>query len=42
MTGNGLAPIHPREFLSETLAGLGIARAEVARAIGVSAMTRRT
>ena len=35
---NGLAPIHPGEFLKETLEDLGTSQAEFARAIGVSAM----
>ena len=34
----GLAPIHPGEFLRETLDELGISQAQFARAIGVSAM----
>ncbi|HEY6241317.1 MAG TPA: HigA family addiction module antitoxin [Burkholderiales bacterium] len=35
---NGLPPIHPGEFLSEALEGLGTSQAEFARAIGVSPM----
>ena len=35
---NGLAPIHPGEFLKEALAELGTTQAGFARAIGVSAM----
>jgi addiction module HigA family antidote len=38
MTNNGLPPIHPGEFLAETLTELGISQAEFARAIGVSPM----
>lgn len=38
MINNGLAPIHPGEFLIEILRELGISQAEFARAIGVSPM----
>ena len=38
MIDNGLPPIHPGEFLAETLSDLGISQAEFARAIGVSPM----
>jgi len=38
MVKNGLPPIHPGEFLSETLGELGISQAHFARAIGVSPM----
>ena len=38
MVKNGLPPIHPGEFLRETLEGLDVTQAEFARAIGVSAM----
>ncbi len=38
MFKNGLPPIHPGEFLRETLAELGISQAQFARAIGVSPM----
>ena len=38
MTEQGLAAIHPGEYLSETLNVLNISRAEFARAIGLSAM----
>ena len=38
MAKNGLPPIHPGEFLRETLAELGVSQAAFARAIGVSAM----
>lgn len=38
MTRNGLPPIHPGEFLSETLEELGISQAAFARVIGVSPM----
>ena len=34
----GLPPIHPGEFLMETLEELGISQAEFARAVGVSPM----
>jgi len=37
-TTNTLLPIHPGEFLHETLDELGISQAEFARAIGVSPM----
>jgi addiction module HigA family antidote len=35
---DGLPPIHPGEFLKETLEELGTSQAEFARAIGVSPM----
>lgn len=35
---NGLPPIHPGEFLRETLDELGLTQAAFAEAIGVSAM----
>ncbi len=38
MFKNGLPPIHPGEFLRETLDELGISQAQFARAIGVSPM----
>ena len=38
MFKSGLPPIHPGEFLRETLDELGISQAQFARAIGVSAM----
>jgi antitoxin HigA-1 len=38
MIKNGLPPIHPGEFLAETLEELGISQAQFARAIGVSPM----
>ena len=38
MINSGLAPIHPGEYLIETLRELGISQAEFARAIGVSPM----
>ena len=38
MIENGLAPIHPGQFLRETIEELGISQARLARAIGVSAM----
>ena len=38
MIENGLPPIHPGQFLSETIEELGISQARLARAIGVSAM----
>ena len=38
MINSGLPPIHPGDFLAETLAELGISQAEFARAIGVSPM----
>ena len=38
MTTNTLPPIHPGEFLRETLGELGISQAEFARTIGVSPM----
>lgn len=38
MANNGLPPIHPGEYLSETLSELNLSQAEFARAIGVSPM----
>ena len=38
MVENGLPPIHPGQFLRETIEELGIPQARLARAIGVSAM----
>lgn len=38
MAKQGLPPIHPGEYLSETLSELNISQAEFARAIGVSPM----
>lgn len=38
MRESGLAPIHPGEFLAETLSELGLSQAAFARAINVSAM----
>jgi len=38
MIKNGLPPIHPGEFLTETLEELGVSQAHFARAIGVSPM----
>ena len=38
MINNGLPPIHPGEFLAETLEELGLSQAQFARAIGVSPM----
>lgn len=38
MVKNGLPPIHPGEFLRESLEELGVSQAQFARAIGVSAM----
>jgi len=38
MVKNGLPPIHPGEFLRETLEELDISQAQFARAIGVSPM----
>lgn len=38
MIRNGLAPIHPGEFLAEILEEIGVSQAALARAIGVSAM----
>ena len=38
MVKNGLAAIHPGEFLGEILAEMNISQAEFARAIGVSPM----
>lgn len=35
---SGLSPVHPGEFLQETLEELGTSQAEFARAIGVSPM----
>ena len=38
MVKNGLPPIHPGEFLRETLGELGLSQAQFASAIGVSPM----
>jgi addiction module HigA family antidote len=38
MINSGLPPIHPGEFLAETLTELGVSQAEFARALGVSPM----
>ncbi len=38
MITSGLPPIHPGEFLIETLHELGLSQAQFARAIGVSPM----
>jgi antitoxin HigA-1 len=38
MVQSGLPPIHPGEFLRETLEELGISQAQFARAIGVAPM----
>ena len=38
MVKNGLPPIHPGEFLCETLEELAISQAQFARAIGVAPM----
>jgi addiction module HigA family antidote len=38
MINSGLPPIHPGDFLSETLKELGVSQAQFARAIGVSPM----
>jgi addiction module HigA family antidote len=38
MTNNGSPPIHPGEFLKETLEELGLSQAQFACAIGLSAM----
>ena len=38
MVKNGLPPIHPGEFLRETLDELDVSQAQFARAIGVSPM----
>jgi addiction module HigA family antidote len=38
MINNGLPPVHPGEFLTETLKELDISQAQFARAIGVSPM----
>jgi len=38
MTKNGLAAIHPGEFLAEALEELGVSQADFARAIGLSPM----
>ena len=38
MIKNGLPPIHPGEFLRETLEELGFSQAEFARAIGIAPM----
>ncbi len=38
MIKNGMPPIHPGEFLSETLEQLGMSQAQFARSIGVAPM----
>ena len=38
MVKNGLPPIHPGEFLRETLEELGVSQAQFARTVGVSPM----
>ena len=38
MTNNGLPPIHPGEFLRETLDELGLTQAAFADALGISPM----
>ena len=38
MINSGLPPIHPGEFLAETLEEMNISQAQFARAIGVSPM----
>lgn len=38
MPRDGLPPIHPGEFLRETLEGLGVSQAGFARALGISPM----
>src|SRR5512143_1108495 len=38
MIKSGLPPVHPGEFLGETLEELGLSQAQFARAIGVSPM----
>ena len=38
MINDGLPPIHPGEFLAETLNELGVSQAQFARAIGISPM----
>jgi antitoxin HigA-1 len=38
MTKNALPPIHPGEFLRETLEELGVSQAQFAQAIGVAPM----
>lgn len=38
MTKNGLAAIHPGEFLAEVLEELGVSQADFARALGLSPM----
>jgi len=38
MVNNGLPPIHPGEYLAETLDELGVSQARFAREIGVSPM----
>ena len=38
MIKNGMPPIHPGEFLCETLEQLGISQAQFARSIGVAPM----
>ncbi len=40
MVNNGLPPIHPGEYLAETLDELGVSQARFARGIGVSPMRR--
>ena len=38
MIKSGLPPVHPGEFLRETLEELGVSQAQLARAIGISPM----
>jgi plasmid maintenance system antidote protein VapI len=38
MVESGLPPIHPGEFLAETLLELDLSQAQFARAVGVSPM----
>ena len=38
MVKNGLPPVHPGEFLRETLEELGVSQAQFARTVGVSPM----
>jgi addiction module HigA family antidote len=38
MFDSGLPPIHPGEFLAETLHELGVSQAQFARAMGISPM----
>ena len=38
MSKNGLPPVHPGEFLRETLDELGLSQAQFARGVGVSPM----